>query len=207
MLMGASIFSIRTAIDISINGSNKAEKRIAYAEKHAKPAFKPSVASTKGSYPALRLKDKGIHFTDLFNPEYHWHKTSFKSFVGYYGYYAEYSPKWYYSYVFLIYAIVLFVIISHALFKTHWRDKLFAVISLMAVFGGLLMSFIFCWTYDYQPQGRYTFPIIPILLVFFWKMFPLWNRHEKAIILSSVIILAALSFYSFYEVALNYLIA
>ncbi len=205
--IGAAIFSIRTAFDVSINGFNKAEKRTAYAESDAEQNFKPSIASTKESYSGLRLKDKGVRFTEMFNSEFDWHKTSFKSFVGYYGYYAEYSPKWYYSYVFMLYVIPLLVIISHAFFKTNWQDKLFAIISLTAVFGGLLMSFIFCWTYDFQPQGRYTFPIIPILLVFFWKMFPLWNRHEKAIILSSVIILAILSFYSFYEVALNYLIA
>ena len=206
MFIGASIYSIRTGIDISINGWNKAEQRIAYAEEHAGVNFKPSIASTKESYSGLRLKDKGISYSELFDPEWDWDKMSFKSFVGFYGYYAEYSPKWYYSYVLLIYAVVFFVILKHALFKTNWQNKLFALISISAVFGGFLMSFLFCWTYDFQPQGRYMFPIIPILLVFFWKMFPLWNRHEKAIVLSSVIILSLLSFYSFYEVALNYLI-
>ena len=207
MLIGASIYSVRTGLDVSTNGFNKSEKRIAYAEEHAEFNFKPSVASTKESYPGLRLKDKGIKFSELFKPAWDWDKMTFKSFVGFYGYYAEYSPKWYYSYVLLIYVLVFFIIFWHALFKTNWQNKLFAVISISAVFGGLLMSFLFCWTYDFQPQGRYMFPIIPILLVFFWKMFPLWNQHEKAIVLSSVIILSLLSFYSFYEVALNYLIA
>ncbi len=207
MLIGASIYLVRESFDLSTNGFNKAEKRIAYAEQHAAPNFKPSIASTKESYSGLRLKDKGISYIELFDPDWDWDKMSFKSFVGFYGYYAEYSPKWYYTYVFLIYVIVFFVILRHAMFKTNWQDKLFAVISITGVFGGLLMSFLFCWTYDFQPQGRYMFPIIPILLVFFWKMFPLWSRHEKAIVLSSVIILTLLSFYSFYEVALNYLIA
>ncbi|NYT47300.1 MAG: hypothetical protein H0A75_06685 [Candidatus Methanofishera endochildressiae] len=68
-----------------------------------------------------------------------------------------------------------------------------------------MSSLLFSWVYDFQPQGRYIFPVIPIILVFFWKMIPLWNRIEKAVLISSVITLMVLSFYSFRVVALNYL--
>ncbi|MEE9338169.1 MAG: hypothetical protein V3U87_08820 [Methylococcaceae bacterium] len=207
ILTAASIYGLRHGVDLLINGHNKYNQRMAYAEEHAEPNFRPSIASTKDSYHGLRLRDKGVGFTEIFSPPWDWHSMSFKSFVGFYGYYAEFSPKWYYTYVLLIWAIVLFVIFRHMVFKANWQYKLFSLLSYTAICGGLLMSILFCWLYDFQPQGRYMFPIIPIILVYFWTMFPLWNRHEKYIILSSVLILSLLSFYSFNEVALNYLVS
>lgn len=207
LLMGVSIYGIRYGADVSINGFNKTEQRIAYAEEHAGENFKPSIAETKDSYPGLRLQAKGIGFTEIFEPEWDWHKMTFKSFTGFYGYYAEYSPKWYYSYVLTLYAILFLVMLRHVIFQASWQYKLFSLLSFTAICGGLLMGMLFCWLYDFQPQGRYVFPIIPIMLVYFWTMFPFWNRHEKAIILTSVLVLALLSFYSFNEVALNYLVS
>lgn len=207
LLIGISVFSVRYAIDVSINGTDKMTQKIAYAEEHAEPAFKPSIASTAESYSGLRLRDKGVSLTEIFQPEWQWHKMTFKSFTGFYGYYAEYSPRWYYAYVLLIYVIVLLVVLKHAIFEANWRYKLFTALTLIAISGGILMGLLFSWLYDFQPQGRYIFPIIPIMLVYFWKMFPLWKRLEKALILTSVIALIILSFYSFNEVALNYLFA
>lgn len=205
MLIGASFFFARHGLDYAINGSNKLEQRIAYAEQHAAPDFKPSIAETEHSYPGLRLKAKGVSLTEIFQPEWQWHKMTFKSFTGFYGYYAQYSPKWYYTYVMFIYGIVILLVLQHAIFKASWRYKLFTALTITAIGGGMLMSILFSWLYDFQPQGRYIFPIIPIILVYFWNMFPLWDRMEKAVIISSGITLIILSFYSFRVVALDYL--
>lgn len=205
-LAGLSIYGVRYAADVSINGTGKQAQRVAYAEENAEDDFKPSIASTEDSYSGLRLRDKGVKFVELFNPKWNWHKMSFKSFTGLYGYYKEFSPKWYYSYVTLIYVIIILLALRHAIFRADWQHKLFAVVTFTAICGGLFVSMLFSWLYDFQPQGRYSFPIIPIILVFFWKMFPLWNKYEKAIMLSSVLVLSLLSFYSFHEVALNYLV-
>ncbi len=205
LLVGVSVFLIRYSYDVSINGTNKLDQKIAYAELHAAPNFKPSVASTKNSYSGLRLRAKGIGFFEMLEPDWDWHKMSFKSFIGFYGYYAEYSPKWYYAYFLLVIFIMTAVILKHAIFQLRWQYKLFTLLTLTAFFGGVLMSMLFSWLYDFQPQGRYMFPVIPILLVYFWKLFPLWGRQEKALVLASTIILIIFSFYSFNEVALNYL--
>ena len=143
----------------------------------------------------------------LFQPEWDWHKMTFKSFTGFYGYYAEYSPKWYYAYVLLVYVIVFLTLLWNTIFEANWRYKLFTVLTLTALSGGVLMGVLFSWLYDFQPQGRYIFPIIPIMLVYFWTLFPRWSRPEKSVILGSAIVLMVLSFYSFNEVALNYLFA
>lgn len=205
LFLGCSIFGVRHGVDHAINGGNKLEQRIAYAEQNAAADFKPSIAETEHSYPGLRLKAKGVTLAEIFQPKWDWDKMTFKSFTGFYGYYAQYSPKWYYAYVLLIYGFVLLLILQHALFKADWRYKIFTAVTLTAIAGGMLMSILFSWLYDFQPQGRYVFPVIPIILVYFWKFFPLWNRIEKAIILTSASSLILLSFYSFRVVALDYL--
>jgi hypothetical protein len=207
MMMGASIFIVRKGIDISINGFNKQEQRIAYAEEHAEAEFKPSIATSKDSYPGLRLKAKGVSFTGMFKPEWDWHKMTFKSFAGFYGYYVEYSPKWYYFYVLLIYALVLFTFFKHAVFEENWKYNLFSALSLVALLGGILMGVLFSWLHDFQPQGRYIFPIIPILLVYCWVIVPRLKRFDRSVMLTCFMALALLSLYSFNQVALNYLIS
>lgn len=206
-LVGLSIFVARHAVDLAINGSNKSEQRLAYAEQHAGDLFKPSVASAQDSYSGLRLKDKGVAYDELFSPEWEWHKMVFKSLTGFYGYYAEYSPKWYYAYEILIFLIIFLLLSKTIIINAEWRYKVFGFFSLVAIFGGFLMSFMFCWLYDFQPQGRYMFPIIPIILVLVWNMFPFMKRGEKTILLTCFLVLSVLSFYSFNEVALNYLVS
>ena len=207
IMMGASIFAVRKGIDISINGFNKQEQRIAYAEEHAEPMFKPSLASSKDSYAGLRLKDKGVGFMEMFDPEWDWHKMTFKSFAGFYGYYMEYSPKWYYYYVLLIYALVLLVFFKHSFLKENWKYNLFSVLSLTALLGGILMGILFSWLHDFQPQGRYIFPIIPIILSYCWIIVPRLSRLDRSIIVTCFMALSLLSVYSFNQVALNYLIS
>ncbi|MCF7969608.1 MAG: hypothetical protein K9L22_00390 [Methylococcaceae bacterium] len=207
MCVALLVFVARYGLDTAINGSDKYSQRTAYAEQHAGAAFKPSIASTTESYSGLRLKDKGISLSELFAPQWDWHKMTFKSFTGFYGYYAEYSPRWYYIYVLLVYGVLLLLALRHALLIAEWRYQLFSVLTGVALVGGLLMGILFSWLYDFQPQGRYIFPIIPIILVYFWVMAPFWTPLERAAIMASALILMILSFYSFNEVALNYLFA
>jgi len=205
LTVGATIFSARIAIDIAINGTNKSEQRISYAENHADSNFKPSIAATKDSYSGLRLKDKGVGFTEIFNSEWSWHKMTFKSFTGFYGYYAKYSPKWYYISVLIIYSLIFLLVLWHSIVNTQLRDKVFSLLCLTAILGGILMGILFSWLYDFQPQGRYIFPIIPIILVYFGIAFPAYSQRQQSFLLSCTLMLMILSIYSFNEIALNYL--
>ncbi len=205
LAVGSAIFSARIAIDIAINGTNKSEQRVRYAENHAGSNFKPSIAATKNSYSGLRLKDKGVGFTEIFNSEWSWHKMTFKSFTGFYGYYAEYSPKWYYASVLILYGVIFLVIVWHSIVNTQLRDKVFSLLCLIAILGGILMGVLFSWLYDFQPQGRYIFPIIPIILVYFGISFPAYSQRQQSLLISCALMLMILSMYSFNEVALNYL--
>ncbi len=205
LAVGGAIFSVRLAVDRAINGANKSEQRVNYAENHAGTNFKPSIAATKDSYSGLRLKDKGVGFTEIFNPEWEWHKMTFKSFTGFYGYYAEYSPKWYYAYVLIIYGLIFLLVTWHSIYCTQLKYKIFSLLCLTAILGGILMGILFSWLYDFQPQGRYIFPIIPIILVYFGTTFPMYSQRQQSILLSCAFMLIILSMYSFNEVALNYL--
>jgi len=201
------VFVTRFGLDVAINGTDKFSQRVAYAEQYAGEQFKPSIATTAKSYPGLRLKDKGVSLPELFEPQWDWHKMTFKSFSGFYGYYAEYSPRWYYMYVLIVYIMLFLVAMRHTILVAEWRYQLFSVLTGIALAGGVFMGMLFSWLYDFQPQGRYIFPIIPIILVYFWVMGQFWTRSERAVVLASALLLIVLSVYSFNEVALNYLFA
>lgn len=201
--LGISLFIARYALDISINGFNKYGQQVAYAEKHADPAFKPSVAGTEQGYSGLRLRQKGIAFLELFKPDLNWHRVTFKSFTGFYGYYAQESPQWYYRCTLLLYTIILICILTGTIRANTLEAYSLTAIAFIFIMGGCLISILYSWLYDFQPQGRYIFPIIPISLVYFWRAYPLWKPEEKRVMLSCSLCLILLSLYSFGTVALN----
>lgn len=205
VLLAISVFALRYALDVSINGYDKWQQKIAYAEKIAADDFKPSIAHTDQSYFGLRLQSKGVPAAELLTEDWKWPELSFKSFTGLYGHSAEFSPTWYYNCFGLGLGLLLLLICKQMFFQRELSYRLFSVLTFFAVTGGIIMSFLFSWIYDFQPQGRYMFPIVPILLVYLWEIFPRLDRLEKAILHSCVIIMMMLSFFSFNEIALNYL--
>jgi hypothetical protein len=118
------------------------------------------------SYPGLALRDKGMTFRKLFLEKDEWRQMSFKSFFGVYGYMLYYSKSYHYKAITVLLAgaflFVLFYTIYHSL---PFRNAL--VLSMVLFFSLLVIgqSVYFSWVADYEPQGRYLFPIIPIVLV------------------------------------------
>lgn len=207
LCLGAGIFLLRYCLDVGINGFDKWQQMVDYAELNAADHFKPSQATNHDSYIGLRLMEKGVRFTELFSNEWEWHKISFESFTGFYGYYAELSPRWYYIYSLLLYILLFGIFVWQGLTQADWRYKLFNLMSWIALSGGAIMSLLFSWIYDFQPQGRYMFPVIPILLVYLQSVLPHWSKQAKALLAGIAMLFIVLSFFSFYRVAMNYVTA
>ena len=206
LCIATAIFGARKALDIQINGWDKQAQKTAFTEAIADEAFKPSVAGTSEGFFSLRLQQKGIPATDLFNSRWDWHTLTFKSFVGTYGNeFAEYSPEWYYNVEKILLLTVLgilgYVVARNASLK-YW-----SLLALTAVFsfGALLIGFLYSWLYDFQPQGRYIFPLIPIIMTFSWKIMPLHTRQTRGLLWTCAVLLLALGAYSFRTVALQYM--
>jgi len=153
--------------DQYVNDFRKNEKILAIAERLAAPEFKPSrlKEDIASSYRGLRLRDKGMSLQEILfqNPE--WRDMTFKSFFGVYGnmlYYSDVEQYQAVTHALIIFFLLVFfcVIIAFPV-----RDVL--MILLLVLFAGLTIgqSVYTSWVNDYQPQGRYLFAILPMLVI------------------------------------------
>lgn len=201
-MIAVSIFGLRFGYDIYINGWNKNEKIRAAAEKYADAKFKPSIANKPSSYRLLRLKQKGVSYPELFT-EYNWHRESFYSFFGVYGYMEFFNEEKNYRYTGRLLLIMLAVMAWVFIFRQDHVERIFTLGTLMFIFATLLLSSWHSWVYAFQPQGRYLFPILPMVGIWLTK-----NSHyvHKLIVVSLMGAFFFLSVYSFYKVGLGHLL-
>ncbi len=166
-LVAGSVYLPCYAYDQIIHDFQKQEKAGRVMERHAGEAFKPSALakSPETTYKGLRLRDKGIAWQDMFvtNPE--WRDLTVSSLLGLYGYMDLYSEKGYYGVMRALFLLALVVVVVYAAWGADLRDAVLAAGALAAVLATVGLSVYYSWNYDYQPQGRYLFPVIPMLLV------------------------------------------
>ncbi|MEY2508014.1 MAG: hypothetical protein QOH01_2343 [Verrucomicrobiota bacterium] len=145
----------------AINRFELPRLRTEQAEKFAAPGYRPSdIAAGKGAR-RMALRAQGVSFTELFG-EYGWAKSSFESFCGVYHWMSLRSPDLYYYIMGSLYTALL-VTIALAFGKLPRLEMLFGAAVLFAMAAVIVLSAYHSWTADFQPQGRYLFPILPML--------------------------------------------
>lgn len=163
-----SIYLPYIVYDQYINGFQKQEKIEHIAEQKALYAFKGSTVKNNpsASYPGLALKNKGVTLRKLFLENDEWRQMSFKSFFGVYGYMNLYSKKYHFMMTDMLLAGgFLFIIFYLAYHSLSSKDLLVLLTVLLFSSLAIGQSVYFSWIADYEPQGRYLFPIIPMVLV------------------------------------------
>jgi hypothetical protein len=179
--IGITVVGIRCGVDLYVNGetnfvlfsylnyaSGNFEKQqtrlMAYQEQIAETPYRPSTIENDlgNTAPSLKLKAKGLTYSRLFT-EWRWHEISFKSFVGVYGYMNIFAPNFYYWLMAVLYAsmaLYLLIAVVHAP-----RPAIMVRIGILFI-GSLVTIFIssyLSWTYAFQAQGRYLFPLIGMM--------------------------------------------
>lgn len=212
VLTAVSVLSFRVALDFHVNGETnfvgvsylnyftgdfeKNENRLLrYQEEIAEPQFKPSTIESDlaNTHPGMRLKDKGSSYMDVFTV-WRWHEMSFMSFVGVYGYMNIFAPGGYYK----AFAIVFLAFGAYLLVLTltrRRRDEL--VMAGMLSIGAAITLFIssyLSWSYAVQAQGRYLFPVLPMIAMF---IYALRSAVSRTILTWFVLTCSFLSVYSF----------
>jgi len=217
VLTAISVLTFRCALDFYANGETnfvavsylnyfsgsfekKQSKLLAYQEEIAEKPYKPSTIENnlEQTDPSLKLKAKGASYTEIFS-KWRWHEISFKSYVGVYGYMKIFASDGYYRLMGILYfAFGSFLIFSIALSK---RPKSLVQAAIFTTAAGLTVyvSTYLSWTYAFQAQGRYLFPVIGMLGLFVFS-----NRRHLNNLATNAFILSAflLSVYSFIFVAL-----
>ncbi|MBA4369017.1 MAG: hypothetical protein C0403_15415, partial [Desulfobacterium sp.] len=153
--------------DQYINDFKKDEKISNFVDKHAVYQFKASTVmnAPDDSYPGMSLKFKGVSWQELFLEKSYWRKLSFLSFFGVYGYMNLYADSNYYEMLSIfLFGMVLFIYF-YAAYTITPKDGIVLCIVLIFLLLAIGQSTYVSWAADFEPQGRYLFPIIPILLL------------------------------------------
>ncbi len=157
--LALGLFLIRYLVtDYPYYGLHKADVMAQVTELRAEYAYKPStpVMEQAGS---LHLKGKGVALTELLT-RYDFHKNLFRTFAGFFGTYTFGERDWYY----LVMGILYGVLLGYTAFRLIRSGDKKRIFELAAAGGcGLLQYGLVVyrsWTMDFQPQGRYLFPIL-----------------------------------------------
>lgn len=139
----------------------------ASSEMYAVDHLKPSLRNT--------LKNQGLPITSLLNDKEFIFSTE-RSFIAAFGYTDILAPEVIYKvfrYVFLIGTVGFVGCVIKRLIKKETEEKSkkelppYLLLLLVAALSCVCFLFLFySWGTDYEPQGRYVFPIIPALVVF-----------------------------------------
>lgn len=143
-------------------------KRVAdYSEKLATPEMKPSAQASSSSFPFRALRTKGVALWDVL-VTLDWVGISFRSFCGLYGWMNVVADAWVYQIFAGLYAALLAILVFPSL-RPGSSGAWFLLLG-VAVCATLVLaqSAYRSWVYDFQAQGRYLFPILPMLF-FYWR--------------------------------------
>jgi hypothetical protein len=148
-----------------INDWQTEKRAAAYAELTAVPELKPSVQASPNSFPLRALRTKGVSLWYMVFT-LPWLEWSFRSFCGLYGWMNVVAVSWIYR-VFGSLYVALLAILAVPAFKRRPQGAR-ALLGALIVCGALVVaqSVYWSWVRDFQPQGRYLFPILPMLFFY-----------------------------------------
>jgi hypothetical protein len=200
MLAGiaVSMYGARMALDYAANGPDPRAKFEQYIEQTALEQYKPSTPLEE-KHPFLYLKQRGKEL-DVVLDLLGWGTITFATAFGSYGYTQYFGSDDYFSAVRWLVSLLLGTMVLFALIKgppeTH------TLILLAAVCAGLLMgaSIWNSWNENFQPQGRYMAPILPMISVVY---FHLRQYVSHRLIAALALALFALGAYSFIFIGLG----
>jgi hypothetical protein len=163
LMVGGSLALTWRLTDAWVNNFRKSELILAAKEKYAGTAYKPSTPLAK-KHPYLYMRERGASLKKLLTVD-RWGEKTFRSSFGVFGYTQYSAPPLYYS---LVRAVSLLLLLT-LLLPLLLRGGLPGLI-LVSIFGCCALSLAGMmlyksWTTDFQTQGRYLLPILPMLSV------------------------------------------
>ncbi|MCI5157238.1 MAG: hypothetical protein D3906_02165 [Candidatus Electrothrix sp. AUS1_2] len=166
LLIGCSVFAGVRLTDARVNEFNKKALLLEARRQFAEKLFNPDTPIEK-RHAYLQMRQRGTTLKHFLTRD-RWGEKSFRSSFGVYGY-TQYSGSFvYYNYVRSIGLALLLTLIC----SIGYRGQIAGIALLTISLGtGLLLIFVACWhawTIDFQAQGRYFLPIIPIAAVLFY---------------------------------------
>ncbi len=145
-------------------GPDSGAKVLEIRESHAADGFRPSQIGQPKSFPGLAMHQRGVPFRYMFQT-LQWHHYTFDSAFGVYGYMKIYAPEWFYGCCSAL-LLALVLLAGAAVWRVRDRGKwLLAAGTVGFLALAVAQSIYHSWTFDFQAQGRYLFPMLPMALL------------------------------------------
>ena len=194
LTVSLTILGIREAYDQKMYGFRKAEVIREQMELRALSPYRESTAPEEQA-PSLHLHAKGVGVWQFFT-EYSFFDLLGKSFAGLFGIYKIGTNDLYYL-VFYLDLLAILILWGRAAFRERGDPfpKRYYIFALLLTVMGFALVVYNAYMVDYQPQGRYLFPLIPIWCYGLGITKGLWDsRVFRALI--AILPLMSLLFYA-----------
>lgn len=167
-LVGLIIFGLRFGADYMVNGIDRQEKLASLQEEMAHPWYKPSTELLE-KHVSLYQKARGTTLEHVIHKD-RWFERSFQTSFGVFGYFTINSPKIYYNLVRWSGVALLTFVLGSVFLRGGLIGSGLSVLAVGLSIALVGVSLYHSWTLDMQPQGRYLFPIIPMLgILYAWN--------------------------------------
>ncbi len=161
VLIALALVGIRVGMDYAVNGLDRDQKIRQLRAEIADPLFNPDTPLEKKHFYLYR-KARGDSLKKLVVDE-KWFGKTFRSAFGLYGYFTITATDAYYYFLRLVGLGFLGFFVMAILFRAPGAEKLLLLLFFGCAGGLIGISLWHSWTADFQTQGRYLFPIIPML--------------------------------------------
>jgi hypothetical protein len=163
VVVGCTLFIAFRGTDAWVNDFNKKELMFEARRQYAVYLFNPDTP-LEHKHAYLQMRDRGISLK-CFLEQDRWGEKSFYTAFGDYGY-AQYPGSFvYYNYVRYTALLLLLTLVVSVAWQGKLPGILLVTISLAMPCLLIVVACYHAWTVDFQAQGRYLLPIIPILSV------------------------------------------
>lgn len=205
LVIAFTLVLIRFLPDFGYYGLHKAEAVALVIEETAWTEYKPSTPALEQAKSTL-LFEKGVTLKEFFK-DWHFNRELFTNYFGYYGIYSLRAKDWYYHLMAALYVLLFGTVgvLTHQNIrkeKASGRPVLMKRLTYWTMWGmmGLmyLLTIYNAYFVDFQPQGRYLFPALPALAC---QMALCKEVEEHKLVRTLVVVIAAVSLYSFYKIA------
>lgn len=127
-------------------------------------AYKPGETGV-ASLPGIGLRAKGVPFWGILVAPWYWPVIFAASASGFYGYMNLRAPWVFYGVQWAVYAFLAVGAIRALRRKRERAATDFALIAALCTAGLAAASAYHSWVNDFQAQGRYLFPVVPMIAV------------------------------------------
>ena len=191
-IIGLGVLGLRVGADYQVNGMDRQEKIVSLQEELANPWYKPSTELHK-KHISLYRKARGATLEEIVMVD-RWFERSFQSSFGVYGYFTISGTQGYYDLV-RWFGVVLLVFVFAAIFRGGGLVGGGMAVAALGLAGGLIgVSLHHSWALDFQAQGRYLFPIVPMLGILYGWNYTVVNRRLLILFLTPMVMLGVYSF-------------